>query len=301
MINILKIAVRNLARYQPAHAADLALITLGIVAVLLFVAAAGSFKTMMIGQFTDAMLGHLQVHRRGYVASIDRLPLNLNMRPAMVGKVGQALKDDPDAVEAYSERIKLGAMFSNFTETTSIRVNGIDPEEEVATMPLLPGRHHAGEQGRPASSAARCSSRSCLPRNEGQGGRHRGAGRDQQGRVGQRQDLHRRRRPRKRHGTGRAGRLHPHRRCPRAAAHGGARGQRDRDAPEGAGAARRRSAMRSAECRPRRAPARNNEGEPALEVHTWEDLSPFSNIVADDRSADGIHQSHAGRRSSWSA
>ena len=36
---------------------------------------------MMIGQFTDAMLGHLEVHRKGYVASIDTLPLNLNIQP----------------------------------------------------------------------------------------------------------------------------------------------------------------------------------------------------------------------------
>jgi putative ABC transport system permease protein len=93
----------------------------------------------MIGQFTDAVLGHLEVHRRGYVASIDNLPLNLNMQPAMVEKVEQAL-DKSGAVEAYSERIKLGAMFSNFTETTSIRVNGIDPAKEIATTPLLPGR-----------------------------------------------------------------------------------------------------------------------------------------------------------------
>ncbi|MGB7541913.1 MAG: ABC transporter permease, partial [Burkholderiales bacterium] len=115
------------------------LITLGIVSVLLFVAVAGSFKAMMIGQFTDAVLGHLEVHRKGYVASIDNLPLNLNMQPAMVAKVEQAL-GKLDAVEAYSERIKLGAMFSNFTETTSIRVNGIDPVKEAATTPLLPGR-----------------------------------------------------------------------------------------------------------------------------------------------------------------
>lgn len=115
------------------------LITLGIVAVLLFIATAGSFKAMMIGQFTDAMLGHLEVHRKGYVASIDNLPLNLNMQPTTAGKVEQALQK-LDAVEAYSERVKLGAMFSNFTETTSIRINGVDPAKEVAATPLLPGR-----------------------------------------------------------------------------------------------------------------------------------------------------------------
>lgn len=148
MFNILKIAVRNLARFHRRTWLTSTLITLGIVAVLLFIATAGSFKTMMIGQFTDGVLGHLQVHRRGYVASIDTLPLNLNMRPAMVEKVEQVLKK-MDGVEAYSERVKLGAMFSNFTETTSARVNGIDPEKEVATMPLLPGRISQGSKERP--------------------------------------------------------------------------------------------------------------------------------------------------------
>ena len=148
MFNILKIAVRNLARFHRRTWLTSTLITLGIVAVLLFIATAGSFKTMMIGQFTDGVLGHFQVHRRGYVASIDTLPLNLNMRPAMVEKVEQLLKT-MDGVEAYSERVKLGAMFSNFTETTSARVNGIDPEKEAVTMPLLPGRISHGSKERP--------------------------------------------------------------------------------------------------------------------------------------------------------
>ena len=139
MSNILKIAVRNLARFGRRTLLTSSLITLGIVGVLLFVAVSGSFKSIMIGQFTDSMLGHLEVHRKGYVASIDSLPLNLNMPATMVGKVEQVL-GNMDAVEAYSERIKLGAMFSNFTETTSMRVNGVDPAKEIATTPLLPGR-----------------------------------------------------------------------------------------------------------------------------------------------------------------
>jgi putative ABC transport system permease protein len=148
MLNILKIALRNLARFGRRTLLTATLITLGIVSVLLFVAIAGSFKTMMIGQFTDAILGHLEVHRRGYVASIDNLPLNLNMQPQMVRKVEDALNKLPE-VEAYSERLKLGAMFSNFTETTSVRVNGVDPDKEGATMPLLPGRLIEGSKEPP--------------------------------------------------------------------------------------------------------------------------------------------------------
>ncbi len=148
MLNVLKIALRNLARFGRRTLLTSTLVTLGVVAVLLFVAVAGSFKAMMIGQFTDAILGHVEVHRTGYVASIDNLPLNLNMQPAMVRRVEQALDKMPE-VEAYSERLKLGAMFSNFTVTTSIRVNGVDPDREAATTPLLPGRLLEGNRRGP--------------------------------------------------------------------------------------------------------------------------------------------------------
>ena len=148
MRNVFKIAIRNLARFGRRTLLTSTLITLGIVSVLLFIAIAGSFKAMMIGQFTDAVLGHLEVHRKGYVASIDSLPLNLNMPPAMVAKTEEALKK-LDAVEAYSNRVKLGAMFSNFIETTSIRINGVDPQAEVATTPMLPGRITEGSKEGP--------------------------------------------------------------------------------------------------------------------------------------------------------
>ena len=148
MLKILKIAARNLARFHRRTLLTSALITLGIVSVLSFVSIAGSFKAMMIGQFTDSVLGHLQVHRRGYVASIDNLPLNLNMMAATVAKVEEVLNRNED-VEAYSERIKLGAMFSNFNETTSIRINGVDPHKEPLTTPMLPGRITQGSREGP--------------------------------------------------------------------------------------------------------------------------------------------------------
>ena len=139
MAKILKLAARNLARYWRRTLLTSGLIILGVVAVLLFIAVSGSFKSLIVGQITDSMLGHLQVHRRGYVASIDNLPLNLNMKPAAVARVEEALAGD-DAVVAWSPRLKFGAMFSNFTETTSIRLNGVLPEREAAAMPMLAGR-----------------------------------------------------------------------------------------------------------------------------------------------------------------
>jgi putative ABC transport system permease protein len=139
MLKILKLAVRNLARYWRRTLLTAGLIILGITAVLLFVSVSGSFKGLIVGQITDSMIGHLQVHRKGYVASIDNLPLNLNMKPAQAEKADQVLKGMSDVI-AWSPRLKLGAMFSNFTETTNIRLNGVLPEREAETVPLLPER-----------------------------------------------------------------------------------------------------------------------------------------------------------------
>ncbi|MBL0717522.1 MAG: ABC transporter permease, partial [Desulfosarcina sp.] len=40
-------------------------------------------------------------------------------------------------VDVYAPRIKLGAMLSNFTETTNIRINAVDPEREIKVCPAI--------------------------------------------------------------------------------------------------------------------------------------------------------------------
>jgi putative ABC transport system permease protein len=145
MGNLFKIAVRNLLRYKRRTLLTASLITIGIVFVLVFLAVSGSFKNMMIGQITDSMLGHVQVHRKGYVASIDNLPLNLNLKAGAAERLKSVLDQQPE-IAAYSPRIKFGGMFSNFVETTNIRLVAVYPEREFATVPLLPSRIIEGEK-----------------------------------------------------------------------------------------------------------------------------------------------------------
>lgn len=145
MYNIFKIAARNLLRYKRRTLLTSILITLGVVAVLLFVSVSGSFKSLMVGQITDSMLGHLQVHRKGYIASIDSLPLNKNLKGKQVAKVKEVLDASPE-VEAYSMRIKLGAMFSNYNETTNIRINAVNPKQEQQASPMLTERILQGKK-----------------------------------------------------------------------------------------------------------------------------------------------------------
>jgi putative ABC transport system permease protein len=111
----------------------------GVVMVILFSGLSGSFKGMMIGQITDSNLAQMQIHKRGYVSSIDTMPLNLNLNQKGYKKIEEILMQQPE-VSAYAPRIKLGAMLSNFTETTNIRINAIDPEKEVKVCPAIGDR-----------------------------------------------------------------------------------------------------------------------------------------------------------------
>ena len=145
MLKLFKIAVRNLSRYKRRTLLTSSLVAIGVMFVLVFIAASGSFKYIMIGQITDSMLGHLQVHKTGYVASIDSLPLTLNLSAEAFDKLEKTMAAIPE-IEAFSPRVKFGGMFSNFVETTNIRVNGVYPEKEIATVPLFLSRIKQGKK-----------------------------------------------------------------------------------------------------------------------------------------------------------
>ncbi len=146
MIRIIKIAVRNLMRFKRRTLLTSLLITLGVLMVILFSGLSGSFKAMMIGQITDANLSQIQIHKKGYVSSMDAIPLNLNLNRKGYAKIEGILKNHP-LVDSWAPRIKLGAMLSNYSETTNIRLNAIDPEKEVAVCPAVGDRMTFGEKG----------------------------------------------------------------------------------------------------------------------------------------------------------
>ncbi len=144
MGNLIKIALRNLYRQKRRTILTIAIISVGVIAVLLFSALSGAFKNMMVGQITDSMLGHLQIHRKGYVSSLDNLPLDKTINSKQMDKIGSVLDKIPQ-IEAYSKRLLMGGMLSNYLETTNIKVAGINPKEESVITPLLPSRIKQGK------------------------------------------------------------------------------------------------------------------------------------------------------------
>ena len=145
MRKLFKIATRNLMRYRRRTLLTSSLIAIGVIFVLVFVSVSGSFKNMIIGQITGSMLGDIEIHRKGYVASIDNLPLTLMMSSKQAERAEKVIQGIPE-IEAYSPRIKFGGLFSNFTETTNIRLNGVYPDKEMKTLPLLASRIVQGDK-----------------------------------------------------------------------------------------------------------------------------------------------------------
>ncbi|HEY6999648.1 MAG TPA: ABC transporter permease [Candidatus Binatia bacterium] len=145
MFNLAKIAARNLLRYKRRSLLTVSLIAFGVLFVLVFVAVTASIKDFMIAQITDSYLGDLQIHRSGYVASIESLPLNMNLTPGEVSGIEKTMESTKD-IDAYSERIKFGGLFSNFAQTTNIRINGVYPEKEFTTCPQMLSRISEGER-----------------------------------------------------------------------------------------------------------------------------------------------------------
>jgi putative ABC transport system permease protein len=143
-MNIVKIAFRNLLRYKRRTALTGALIIIGVTLVIVFGGVGNSFKNEVIGTLTGSSLGDIQIHKKGSVSSIDTLPLDMNM-PEPAVKALEALLNKNPQIGSYSERIRFGAMISNFVTTTSVRVTGVMPERETATLPGLRDRIKEGD------------------------------------------------------------------------------------------------------------------------------------------------------------
>lgn len=135
----LKLAFRNLMRMKRRTILTSLLIAIGVLFVILFSAFSGSFKNYMISQITDSMLGHIQIHRKGYVAGLDSMPLDKNLPAKAVDMIEERLKNIKE-IEAISKRLKLGAMISNFETSTNMRLNGVNPVDEHKAMPLFKDR-----------------------------------------------------------------------------------------------------------------------------------------------------------------
>jgi putative ABC transport system permease protein len=134
MKNLFVIAFRNLFRNKRRTILTSSLIAFGVVLVIVFGGLAISFKSQMVGILTNTAMGDLQIHSKGYVESIDNLPLNHILSGQKLASVEKMLNSIPE-ISAYSPRIKFGAMISNYAQTSNIRMSAVYPKMENRTVP----------------------------------------------------------------------------------------------------------------------------------------------------------------------
>ena len=146
MKNVVKIAWRNLMRYKRRTLLTSSLITIGVALVIVFSGIGNSFKSEVIGIITNSNLGDLQIHKKGYVGSIDNLPLDLTVTENNLRKIESALAKYPQ-IKAQTNRIRFGGMISNYAKTSSMRFTAVDPAMESKTCTALTGRIKNGDNG----------------------------------------------------------------------------------------------------------------------------------------------------------
>ena len=139
MMNIVRMAWRNLFRYSRRTLLTSSLITVGVVLVIVFAGVGLSFKNSMIGILTNSSLADMQIHKKGYVESIDNMPLDIFINSEGLRKLEEIL-DQNKQIAAYTFRIKFGAMISNYNQTSSMRLNAVYPDKENKTCPAIVDR-----------------------------------------------------------------------------------------------------------------------------------------------------------------
>ncbi len=139
MFKIIKIAYRNLLRQKRRTFLSALIIVVGILFTLVFSGLAKSFKNTLISEITDSNLSHIQIHKKGYLTSIDSIPLDIVISPDRIKQLKKVLKEEK-SVATFSERIKFGGIISNYKDSTNVVLNGINPEAEDKTTPLLKTR-----------------------------------------------------------------------------------------------------------------------------------------------------------------
>lgn len=106
-MTLVRIAARNLLRNRRRTLLSLAAIAVGVGAMVAFQGFVNGQRQMMLGNLVQGQTGAVQIHRKGYLANVQALPLSLDLAdsPALREKI----RSVPGVVEV-APRITFGAM-----------------------------------------------------------------------------------------------------------------------------------------------------------------------------------------------
>ncbi|HUU04752.1 MAG TPA: FtsX-like permease family protein [Patescibacteria group bacterium] len=124
---MLKIAFRNIFRQKRRSTLTALSMFGGFVLAAFFIGFSEGTYNDIINKFTRSQTGHIQVHRKGYLAHPSLYKtIDLPERAAKI--LGQM-----DKVDSWAPRLYSAGLASLGDKSTGVRIIGIDPEKEVRT------------------------------------------------------------------------------------------------------------------------------------------------------------------------
>lgn len=132
MSSLSSLAARNVARNRRRSLVTLAAVLLGVTAVLMLRGITNGFVRLMVDDIVQGRTGALQIHRTGYVDSVDSLPLEPNMPydAALLSRI-RAVR----GVTGVTGHIQFAGMVSNGASQTTFLGRGVDMATERQAVP----------------------------------------------------------------------------------------------------------------------------------------------------------------------
>jgi putative ABC transport system permease protein len=126
------IAVRNVSRNRRRSAITLGAMVTGVAFLTILKGFIGGAAQLMIDDVVKGRTGAVQIHRAGYLDSVDASPLKLNMpyTPEFLEKVKSV-----EGVTGVSGRLQFSGMVSNGKSQTMVVGRGLDVEHEKQACP----------------------------------------------------------------------------------------------------------------------------------------------------------------------
>ncbi len=135
------LAARNVGRNRRRSVITGAAITIAVIMVMLLKGFVAGAANLMVADVVEGRAGALQVHKKGYVDSIESVPTRLNIpyTPELIARIEKV----PN-VKGVTGRIVFNGLVGNGTTQTMFVGRGIDLEREQQACPRAKSTVRAG-------------------------------------------------------------------------------------------------------------------------------------------------------------
>ncbi len=124
MTTFTKIAWRNIRRNRARSTITIAAVSVGLCALIFLKGFVDGADRQMVENYTDLLIGHIQVHKAGFHENMDLEKTIINSHV-----LSQSFKKIP-GIKSFSNRVKDYALISSTDGSAGVLLMGVDPETE---------------------------------------------------------------------------------------------------------------------------------------------------------------------------